>query len=106
MKNFLGHPNIIKILEVFENDKFVFFVMEYASNGDLLNYLKTKTFLKENDAKYMFFQIAVGLRYMHSQNIIHRDIKLDNILLDSSFRCKLCDFGVSRVMPKNEYITE
>ncbi len=45
MKNFLGHPNIIKILEVFENKKHVFFVMEYASNGDLLGYLKDRKFL-------------------------------------------------------------
>lgn len=62
----MGHPNIIKILEVFENEKYVFFVMEYASNGDLLGYLKDRKFLKENDAKYMFYQIAVGLRYIHS----------------------------------------
>ena len=106
LKNVLGHPNIIKLLEVFENDKYVFFVMEYASNGDLLDYLKKKTILNENDAKFIFIQICSGLKSIHKKNIIHRDIKLDNILLDNNYKCKICDFGVSRVMKKEEYITE
>jgi len=106
LKNFLGHPNIIKILEVFENDKYIFFVMEYASNGDLLTYLKRKKIFSEDEARTIFFQICVGLRYIHSQQIIHRDIKLDNILLDNNFKCKICDFGVSRIMPKDQLIKE
>lgn len=48
---FLGHPNIIKILEVFENDNYICFVMEYAPNGDLLGYLKKKKKLSEFEAK-------------------------------------------------------
>lgn len=80
--------------------------MEYASNGDLLNYLKQNKIFSENDAKFMFFQICIALRYIHSKSIIHRDIKLDNILLDNNFKCKICDFGVSRVMPKDELIQE
>lgn len=55
LKNFLGHPNIIKILEVFENSKYIFFVMEYAANGDLLNYLKKKHHFTEEEAKTIFF---------------------------------------------------
>ena len=106
LKNVLGHPNIIKLLEVFENEKYVFFVMEYASNGDLLDYLKKKIILSENDSKYLFFQICSGLKFIHKKHIIHRDIKLDNILLDNNYKCKICDFGVSRIMKKDEYITE
>ena len=48
---FLGHPNVIKILEVFENDQYICFVMEYASNGDLLGYIKKKKVLSESEAK-------------------------------------------------------
>ena len=106
LKRLLGHPNIIKLLEVFENKKYVFFVMEYAANGDLLRYLKQKTMLEEEEGKYMFYQIACGLRYIHKQGIIHRDIKLDNILLDESFHCKICDFGVSRYMKPHELVNE
>ncbi len=101
LKKFLGHPNIIKLLEVFENSKRVFFVMEYASSGDLLKLLAEKKILNESDAKYMFVQICTGLRYIHNQGIIHRDIKLDNILLDNKLRCKICDFGVSRLVEKD-----
>ena len=105
-KTLLGHPNVIKLLEVFENEKFVFFVLEYAANNDLLHYLKDKTILEEDEARVIFFQIASGVRYCHKQSIIHRDIKLDNILIDEHFHCKLCDFGVSRYMKHNEIINE
>ncbi len=106
LKKLLGHPSIIKLLEVFENKKYVFFVMEYASNGDLLKQLKTKSFFNEDEAKYIFHQIASGLRYIHKQGIIHRDIKLDNILIDEYFHCKICDFGVSRYMKPHELVNE
>lgn len=106
LKKVLGHPNIVKLLEVFENKKYVFFVTEYATNGDLLKYAKSNSAIPEKDAKYMFYQISMGLRYIHSQNIIHRDVKLDNILIDEANRCKICDFGVSRQIDPKELINE
>ena len=106
LKRLLGHPNIIKLLEVFENKKYVFFVMEYAANGDLLKHIKKKGMLDEEEGRHMFYQIAAGLRYIHRQNIIHRDIKLDNILVDEMNHCKICDFGVSRYMKAHELVNE
>ena len=106
LKRLLGHPNVVKLLEVFENKKYVFFVTEYATNGDLLKHAKSGGAIPELEARHMFFQIAMGLRYIHSQNIIHRDVKLDNILLDESNRCKICDFGVSRQIDPEELINE
>ena len=106
LKATLGHPNVVKLLEVFENKKYVFFVTEYATNGDLLKYLKKNNVMPEKEAKYMFYQIAYGLSFIHSQSIIHRDIKLDNILVDEHNRCKICDFGVSREIDPNETINE
>lgn len=106
LKKLLGHPNVVKLLEVFENKKYVFFVTEYATNGDLLKYAKSTTLMPEKEAKYMFYQIAMGLRYIHSQNIIHRDVKLDNILIDEMNRCKICDFGVSRQIDPREIVNE
>ena len=103
---FLGHPNIIKILEVFEYDDHMCFVMEYAPNGDFLGYLKKKKKLSESEAKQFFYQIVNGLEYIHSKKVIHWDIKLDNILLDQNLKCMICDFGVSWVMPENELIKE
>ena len=101
-----GHPNIIKLLEVFENSKFVFFVMEYAANNDLLQLLKEKKQLEEDEARIFFYQIASGVRQCHRKGVVHRDIKLDNILIDENNICKICDFGVSRKMRPNELVNE
>lgn len=98
----LSHKNIVKILEVFENKKYVFIVTDYAAKGDVLQYMKDHGIFKESKAKSIAAQILNGLEYIHKKNILHRDIKLDNILLDKDFRVKICDFGVSRLMPTNQ----
>ena len=94
----LTHRNIIKILEVFENKKFVFIVTDYACRGDLLKYMKENGVFKEHRAKPVIAQTLRALEYCHSKGILHRDVKLDNILLDKDMQVKLCDFGVSRFM--------
>jgi len=100
------HANIIRLLEVFEENEQLFIVMEYASNGDLLKHLKNKGRMNEKNAKIIFKQIVYGLGNIHSKNILHRDIKLDNILLDSENNVKICDFGVSKILTKNTRIYE
>lgn len=102
----LSHPGVIRLLEVFENQKYVFLVMELAANGDLLKTLKKLGSVSEAKARKYFFQIAHGLKYIHDNKIIHRDIKLDNILVDENDLCKICDFGVSRTMEDGEIINE
>jgi serine/threonine protein kinase len=101
----LVHRNIIRILEVFENKKFVFIVTDYASRGDLLKYMKEHGVFKEHRAKPIVAQILKSLEYCHAKKVLHRDIKLDNILLDKDMQVKLCDFGVSRFM-SDEVIKE
>ena len=78
----LRQNSVVKIYETFETPKYLIIIMEYVSGGDLLTYVKKRTKLSENVSKYIFKQIILALEYTHSQNIIHRDIKLDNILLD------------------------
>lgn len=106
MKTTSNCHNIIRLLEVFENNRYVFFVMEYAQNGDLLKYVKKRSKLSESTAKRIFADIVIGLISIHGKNVLHRDIKLDNILLDENFRPKICDFGVSRFMINEEIINE
>jgi serine/threonine protein kinase len=83
-----GSKRIIRLLEVFENKQYTFFVMEHAFGGDLLNFLKLHGKLKEAEGRQILGDILLGLTHLHSKQIVHRDIKLDNILLDRNGRGK------------------
>ena len=78
----LRHDHIVKIYETIETEKHIIIAMELCAGGDLLNYVRKRRKLKEPQAKKIFAQIISGLRYIHSKYVAHRDIKLDNILLD------------------------
>jgi len=85
----LNHRSVIKIFETFESKKNILLVMELCVGGDLLMYVRKRRRLKENVAKSIFKQIIEGLHSCHSKNILHRDIKLDNILLNSEGSIKV-----------------
>lgn len=94
----MKHENIIQLHEAFDNHKKVFLVMDNINGGSLHSLLKSKPNrqLKESEAKGLFRQVASAIKYCHSKNITHRDIKLENVLLDESKRnVKLIDFGFS-----------
>jgi 5'-AMP-activated protein kinase catalytic alpha subunit len=100
------HMNIVRLYESFETASHIVFVMEVCGAGDLLTYVRRRRKLKEDVAKHVFKQIIEGLKYCHSKNILHRDIKLDNILLTSEGDVKICDFGVSKLVKPGEVMTE
>ena len=102
----LKHPNIVRLYEIFESEKHMLYVSELCVGGDLLTYVRKRRRLKESLAKYLFLQIIDGLRYMHSKGILHRDVKLDNILLDETGKVKIWDFGVSRFTKPGQVMTE
>lgn len=106
MKSLFGSNYIVKIFETFETQKHICIVMEYICAGDLLSFIRKRSKLTESTAKYIFKQILLGLKFIHSHNIIHRDIKLDNILIDLDNNIKICDFGVSKRITKNDTMTE
>lgn len=105
LKN-IKHSNVIRLLEVFESPKHLLIVMEYSGGGDLLKYIKKHGRLSENKAREYFIQIVYGLAHCHWRSVLHRDVKLDNILLDSNGGVKLWDFGVSKIMKKDQVINE
>ena len=92
----LRHDHVVKIYETLETQKHIIIVMELCAGGDLLNYVRKRRRLKEPFAQKIFRQIIDGLSYIHSKHVAHRDIKLDNILLDGKGNVKIADFGVSR----------
>lgn len=75
--------------------------MEYSNNGDLLKYVKANGWIPEDKARVFFKNIVIGLAHIHFRSVLHRDIKLDNILLDTDGGVKLCDFGVSKILKKD-----
>ncbi len=79
--------------------------MEYAEGGDLLQLVKQQKRLTEAESKPIFKQIVEALKYCHNNNVLHRDIKLDNILIHEN-KVKLCDFGVSRLVTPGKIIKE
>ena len=107
MKKINNNNNIVKFLENFETKNYIFIIMENISGGDLLKYIKKRNKLNEKLTKFIFKKIINGIKYLHCSGIIHRDIKLDNILLDINNNIKICDFGVSKIISnENEILYE
>ncbi|KRX09291.1 Protein kinase-like domain [Pseudocohnilembus persalinus] len=98
----LDHPNIIKMIKQIENSRTINIVMEYIGDKSLYQFLKEQKNRKldEKTAKKIFFQLISALQYLHDKNISHRDIKMENILLDENQNIKLIDFGFAIILPE------
>ena len=100
------HPNVVHLLDHFENAEYIFIVMEYIRGGRLTDYMKEKKFnFTEKRAAEIIYQIALGVKYLHKYGIIHRDLKPDNIMLTEASdkgQIKIMDFGLSKILGKKE----
>ncbi|NXR66607.1 NUAK2 kinase, partial [Rhadina sibilatrix] len=100
----LNHPHIIAVHEVFENSSKIVIVMEYASKGDLYDYISERQRLSEQEARHFFRQVVSAVYYCHKNGIVHRDLKLENILLDANGNIKIADFGLSNVFQQDKLL--
>ena len=106
----LDHPNIVKILEFYSTEKAYYIITDYCSCGELYNQIKHQ--YTENQLAVLFYQLFSGLCYLHANNIVHRDLKLENILISeierdketnkNLFWIKIIDFGTAKIFEKNK----
>ncbi|KAI3396323.1 hypothetical protein diail_12289 [Diaporthe ilicicola] len=91
----IEHPNIIKILDVWENRNEIYLILEYCESKDMFSWINRYGQLSEHDAVYVFRQMMCAMEYCHSFNICHRDLKPENILLSHAGEVKIIDFGMA-----------
>ena len=106
----LDHPNIVKIIEFYSTPKAYYIITDFCSCGELYNQIKHQ--YTENQLAVLFYQVLSGLCYLHDKNIVHRDLKLENILIseiekdnntnDKYFWVKIIDFGTAKIFEKNK----
>lgn len=89
----LKHPNIVRLYDVIETDKYIGIILEYASGGELFDHILAHRYLREKDACKLFSQLISGVWYIHQKKIVHRDLKLENLLLDRHRNVIITDFG-------------
>ena len=104
------HPNIIKLYDIFENENYIYIIMEYCSGGDLLSYFEYHEYeLPETKVCEIIHKLSMAVYYLHSYGIVHRDLKPENILmtdLSATADIRLLDFGLSKIVGNDEKCTE
>ena len=104
----LEHHRIVKLMEYFEDENYVYMVLELCINGNLFKRIKSVGKLNETQSAKYSFQLLEAIQYLQNNfGVIHRDLKLSNILLDGNFNLKLCDFGLATQLghPDEEHFT-
>ncbi|XP_022254622.1 serine/threonine-protein kinase SIK3-like isoform X2 [Limulus polyphemus] len=91
----LNHPHIVRLYQVMETEKMIYLVTEYASQGEIFDHLVISGKMSESEARKKFQQIVAAVGYCHQRYVVHRDLKAENLLLDSEMNIKIADFGFS-----------
>ena len=97
----VSNEHVIKLYEVIETPETIFFIMELADKGDLLDFINERKYLSERLARGFFSDLVQGIDHCHTRGVVHRDLKCENLLLDSHMRLKITDFGFARKFDGN-----
>ncbi|KAG6854001.1 hypothetical protein C0991_011658 [Blastosporella zonata] len=100
----LHHPHVTQMFEVIATESSIWIVSELCCGGELFDYLAEKGRLSEDETKLLFGQLCLAVAYLHDNGIVHRDLKLENVLLDERCRVKLGDFGFTREFEKGSFM--
>jgi len=93
----IRHPHIVQLYEIIETRRQLYLIMEYASGGELFDYIVANGRVQEAEAARFFHQIVAGVEKIHGTNVVHRDLKPENLMLDDCRNIKIVDFGLSNV---------
>lgn len=102
----ISHPNIVRLHEMSETERHIGIVLEYASGGELFDYILNHRYLKDQPARRLFAQLVSGVGYLHKKGIVHRDLKLENLLLDRNRNIIITDFGFANTFDPKDELTE
>ncbi|XP_031429384.1 serine/threonine-protein kinase SIK3 homolog isoform X3 [Clupea harengus] len=100
----LRHPHIIRLYQVMETERMIYLVTEYASGGEIFDHLVAHGRMAEKDARRKFKQIVAAVHFCHCRNIVHRDLKAENLLLDHNLNIKIADFGFSNLFSRGQLL--
>ena len=92
------HKFLVGMEYLFMSEMRLFFVMPFIRGGELYRFFKAKRRFKEQEVKFYAVQIALALGYLHRKGIVHRDLKLENILVDMDGYLKIIDFGLAKIL--------
>lgn len=94
----LSHPNIVGFHDCFDDENNVYMVLELCTSGSLMDMLRRRRRLTEPETRYFMVQLIGACHYMHTHQVIHRDLKLGNLLLDADMNIKVADFGLAALI--------
>ncbi|KAJ9616725.1 hypothetical protein H2200_000444 [Cladophialophora chaetospira] len=102
----LAHPNIVRLHEMVETERHIGIILEYASGGELFDYILNHRYLKDPAARRLFAQLVSGVGYLHKKGIVHRDLKLENLLLDQNRNIIITDFGFANTFDPQDDLSD
>lgn len=92
----LDHPYVIQYIESFQDEKYIYIVMEFCEGKELLTILEEKNIMSEKDSAGIIYKLLEGINHIHSVHVAHRDLKPENIMIDKNGNPKIIDFGLSK----------
>ena len=92
----MDHPFILKLHYSFQTPRYLYFILDYCSKGDLAMHLEQRHVFSENESKFFIAELILAIEYLHSKDIIYRDLKPANILISQDGHIKLADFGLAK----------